>query len=209
MTEKKPFNLNETLKQTAPAEQENISTEKENADLKQALEKEMKEIEDFEKEMESKPQDKRSREELLDEVVALNKMVQDSDEKIKRALAELENLRRRRDIDVQSAHKYSLEKFIKELLPVVDSFELAFVSAEENPTIEGIKLTYKMLLDALKKFSVEPLDPLHQPFNPEYHQAISQMETKEHPSHTVVQVMQKGYLLSGRVIRPALVIVEK
>lgn len=196
---KKTFNLNDAINKLEPIEQEDTpldAEDKENIDA-------------IEKEMESKPQNLRSKEELIDEIVALTQLVNDSEDKMKRALAELENVRRRRDIDVQNAHKYGVEKFVKELLSVVDSFEIALTTITDDTTLEGIKLTHKMFIDALKKSNVEQLDPIHQPFNPDYHQAISQLENKNHKPNTVIKVMQKGYTLSGRIIRPALVIVSK
>ena len=209
MTKKKQFNLNEALHHNEPAEQTDKPATKEDKQLKKDLEEEIADIDAVEKEIKSKPQDKRSKEELIDEIVQLTEVADDSEEKIKRALAELENIRRRRDIDVQNAHKYGIEKFIKELLPVIDSLEMALTASTDNSMLDGVKLTHKMFLDALKKANAEQIDPLNQTFDPIFHQAMSQQETKDHEPNTVIQVMQKGYILSGRIIRPALVVVSK
>lgn len=131
-----------------------------------------------------------------------------------RSQAELENFRRRAERDVQNAHKYGTEKFITELLPIMDSMELglAAVSGEESNTsrlLEGMELTLKMFRDALAKFGVTVLDPQGEGFNPEFHQAMSMQETADIEPNTVMAVMQKGYVLNDRLIRPAMVMVSR
>jgi len=131
-----------------------------------------------------------------------------------RACAELENTKRRMQRDIENAHKYSVEKFILELLPVKDSLELGLdASKEQNGNIEklveGTELTLKMFNDAVGKFGVEVLDPIDQPFDPEFHQAMSMQESHLKPANTVLAVMQKGYTLNGRLVRPAMVVVSK
>lgn len=131
-----------------------------------------------------------------------------------RAQAEVENIRRRTEIDVEKAHKFALEKFANELLPVIDSLERALeVADKENPElasmIEGIELTLKSLLGAVRKFGVEVVGDTNVPFNPEIHQAMSMMETDDVAPNHVMMVMQRGYTLNGRLLRPAMVAVAK
>ncbi len=131
-----------------------------------------------------------------------------------RAQAEIENIRRRAELDVEKAHKFALEKFANELLPVIDSLERALELADKsNPElaamIEGIELTMKSLLDAVRKFGVEVVGETHVPFNPDVHQAMSMMESAEVDPNHVLMVMQRGYTLNGRLLRPAMVAVSK
>jgi len=131
-----------------------------------------------------------------------------------RAQAEVENIRRRTEIDVEKAHKFALEKFANELLPVIDSLERALeVADKENPElasmIEGIELTLKSLLGAVRKFGVEVVGDTNVPFNPEIHQAMSMMDSDDVAPNHVMMVMQRGYTLNGRLLRPAMVAVAK
>ncbi|WWO99041.1 MAG: nucleotide exchange factor GrpE [Candidatus Dasytiphilus stammeri] len=135
-------------------------------------------------------------------------------ENMLRLQAELENLRRRTCLDIEKAHKFALEKFVSELLPVIDNLERALEIAEKSKTeldvmIEGIKLTLKLLLDAMSKFGVEVVNKIHVPFNPDLHQAMSIQETQEIAPNNIIAVMQRGYTLNGRLLRPAMVIVSK
>ncbi|KAJ9432156.1 MULTISPECIES: nucleotide exchange factor GrpE [Pantoea] len=131
-----------------------------------------------------------------------------------RAQAEIENIRRRTEMDVEKAHKFALEKFANELLPVIDSLERALEvankdNAELASMIEGIELTLKSLLGAVRKFGVEVVGETNVPFNPEIHQAMSMMESEEMAPNHVLMVMQRGYTLNGRLLRPAMVAVTK
>jgi molecular chaperone GrpE len=131
-----------------------------------------------------------------------------------RAQAEIENIRRRAEMDVEKAHKFALEKFANELLPVIDSLERALEVANKEdaqlaPMIEGIELTLKGLLGAVRKFGVEVVGETGVPFNPEVHQAMSMMESEEFEPNQVMLVMQRGYTLNGRLLRPAMVAVAK
>ena len=126
----------------------------------------------------------------------------------------MENLRRRTEKDLQNAHKFALEKFAKELLPVIDSLELGVEAASaETPEVvtlrEGVELTLKQFSAVLDKFDVVALDPTGEPFNPDQHQAMSMQPTDEVAPNCVLKVFQKGYLLNGRLIRPAMVMVSK
>ncbi len=135
--------------------------------------------------------------------------------RVLRLQAELENLRKRSQRELENAHKYALEKFVQELLPVKDSLEmgLAAVGEEGDESAakmrEGVELTLKMLQTVLEKFGVKEINPEGQPFDPELHQAMSMVESADAEPNTVVTVMQKGYLLNDRLIRPAMVVVAK
>ena len=150
---------------------------------------------------------------LQSELEALKKQVEESLDKAIRAQAELDNVRKRSVRDVENAHKYALDKFANELLPVIDSMELginAAKSEEEQKSLkEGMDLTLKMFRDVLEKFGVEEVDPEGEKFDPEKHQAVSMQELEGAESGTVATVLQKGYALNGRLIRPAMVIVAK
>lgn len=131
-----------------------------------------------------------------------------------RAQAEMENLRRRMEKDLQNAHKYALEKFVKELLPVVDSLELGIAAAStESPDIaklrEGNELTLKQLQSVLEKFNIRAIDPVGEKFNPELHQAMAMEPSSSAEPNTVLRVFQKGYLLNDRLLRPSLVVVSQ
>lgn len=131
-----------------------------------------------------------------------------------RAIAEMENIRRRSAIDVEKARKFALEKFVNELLPVIDNMERAIsvTSTDDEATksiIEGVELTLKTLLNAVEKFGVKAVDPQGEAFNPEHHQAIGMQPSEEFDSNTVMTVMQKGYMLNDRLLRPAMVMVAQ
>lgn len=129
-----------------------------------------------------------------------------------RAMADLENTRRRADADVLKAHKYSIEKFAQGLLPVVDSFEKAIEHAanEEGPMKEGMLSTYRQFTHALEVAGMKMFDPKGEPFNPHFHQAVSMMPAAEGVKPgTVAVVVQKGWMIQDRVLRPAMVIVAQ
>ena len=136
-------------------------------------------------------------------------------EKAMRAAAEMENIRRRAERDVENAHKYGNEKFITSLLPVIDSLEQALQAANEadeegsNNMREGIELTLKLFLDSLEKAKAIQLNPIDEIFDPQKHEAMSMQDAPDKASGTVLVVFQKGYLLNDRIIRPARVIVAK
>jgi|TARA_R110000772_G_scaffold54227_1_gene123757 molecular chaperone GrpE len=131
-----------------------------------------------------------------------------------RAQADAQNIKRRAEQDVEKARKFALESFCKELLPVVDNMEraLAVTAGHDEsvkPIIDGLELTLKSFVDALRKFHIEPVDPEGQPFDPQLHQAMSLVENAEVEPNTVIAVMQKGYTLNSRLVRPAMVMVSK
>lgn len=147
-------------------------------------------------------------------LAAAQATVADQKDSVVRAKAEVDNVRRRAAQDVEKARKFALEKFAAELLPVVDNLEraIASVSAEDEAQkaiAEGVELTLQSLLSALDKFGVKAVDPQDQPFNPELHQAMSMQEVEGVEPNTVIAVMQKGYELNGRLVRPAMVMVSK
>ncbi|WP_431608077.1 nucleotide exchange factor GrpE [Enterobacter hormaechei] len=131
-----------------------------------------------------------------------------------RIKAEMENLRRRTELDVEKAHKFALEKFVNELLPVIDSLDRALEVADKaNPDnaamIEGIELTLKSMLDVVRKFGVEVIADTDVPLDPNVHQAIAMVESEDVAAGNVLGVMQKGYTLNGRTIRAAMVTAAK
>ncbi|VFP87234.1 Protein GrpE [Candidatus Erwinia haradaeae] len=131
-----------------------------------------------------------------------------------RAQAEIENIRRRTKLDIEKTHKFALERFISELLPVIDNLERALEIADKaNPElivmIEGIELTMKSLLNVVKKFGVEVISATNVLFNPEVHQAMTIVDSTDVEPNHVIMVMQKGYTLNSRLLRPAMVAVSK
>lgn len=131
-----------------------------------------------------------------------------------RTLAEAQNIRRRSEKDIENARKFALEKFASELLGVADNLERALDSADKDNEVvkvllEGVSLTQKSLVDTLAKFNIMQLDPLGEPFDPQFHQAMSMVENPDVEPNTVTLVMQKGYVLNERLLRPAMVMVSK
>ncbi|MAD75286.1 MAG: nucleotide exchange factor GrpE [Rheinheimera sp.] len=131
-----------------------------------------------------------------------------------RIKADAENARRRATQDVEKAHKFALEKFAGDLLPVVDNLEraLGFINREDEAfagIIEGVELTMKSFLDTVGKYGVQQIDPQGEPFNPDQHQAMTIQPSADVAPNTVTFVMQKGYELNGRLLRPAMVGVSK
>lgn len=130
-----------------------------------------------------------------------------------RAKAETENIRRRAEREVSNASKFALERFAKEILGVVDSLEKALEQpaegSEQSAMHEGIDLTYKLLLDTLNRFNIQQISPLGESFDPGLHEAMVMQESDEHEPNSVMMVVQAGYQLNGRLIRPARVIVAK
>ena len=132
-----------------------------------------------------------------------------------RARAEVQNMRRRCEMDVEKAHKFALEKFSAELLPVIDNLERALDAVPEagNDTVsalkEGVELTLKGFLETCEKFNIRQINPEGEPFDPQVHQAMSMVPNNDVEPNTVLVVVQKGYMLNDRVIRPAMVMVSK
>jgi molecular chaperone GrpE len=134
-------------------------------------------------------------------------------EKLLRAQAELDNLRKRSARDLENAHRYALDKFAGDLLGVRDSLELGLQAAQETTDIdkirEGTELTLKMLVQLMDKYEIREIDPQGARFDPDLHQAMMTQESSEAEPNTVLSVMQKGYSLKDRLLRPALVVVAK
>ncbi|MEO9656163.1 nucleotide exchange factor GrpE [Marinomonas sp.] len=129
-----------------------------------------------------------------------------------RAQADAQNVRRRAELDVEKAHKFGLEKFAKSVVNVADNLERALSSApstgESDPVREGVELTLKDLIETLARFEVKVVDPHGEPFNPDLHQAMTMVPNPEMEPNTVMDVIQKGYTLHGRLLRPAMVVVS-
>ncbi len=151
----------------------------------------------------------------LEEVIAqLHEEVTAAKDAALRAQADAQNVKRRAEQDVEKARKFALERFCSELLPVADNLERALEAAAGNeevvkPIAEGIELTLKSFQGAMKKFNIESVDPQGEPFDPQLHQAMTMVENNEVEPNTVIAVMQKGYTLNGRLVRPAMVMVSK
>ncbi len=153
-----------------------------------------------------------SAEELMQSLQVAEAKAEENWANMLRLQAELENSRRRAERDVQAAHKFALEKFVNELLPVKDSLELGELAAlAENADVEkvreGIELTLKMMTDVMGKFGVAEVNPVGEPFNPDLHQAMSMQDAPDAKPNTIVNVFQKGYQLNERLVRPAMVVV--
>ncbi len=148
---------------------------------------------------------------LQQELEDAKKAAGEYQDKVLRVQAEMENLRKRAQRDVSNAHKYAIEKFASELLQVKDSLELGLTAGgvEAAKLQEGTALTLKMLVSTLQKFAIKEVDPVGEAFDPHLHQAMTTQESREHEPNTVIQVMQKGYTLHERLLRPAMVIVAR
>ncbi|MBK2124246.1 nucleotide exchange factor GrpE [Fangia hongkongensis] len=188
--------INEEIEQMAAVQDEVDATDNQNAALKAKIDA------------------------LEAKINANEQKVLEAKDSVLRAHAEMENIRRRAQKDVESAHKYSLEKFANALLPVLDSMEKAVEAAahaqnaEEmakgvTSMAEGVELTMKMLVDTMEKFGVEQIDPQGEAFDPNEHEAMAMQPHPEFDDNQVMDVFQKGYKLNNRIVRPARVVVVK
>ncbi|AQZ93638.1 nucleotide exchange factor GrpE [Halopseudomonas phragmitis] len=153
-------------------------------------------------------------EDLAARVASLEEQLATAQDQLLRAAADVQNARRRAEQDVEKAHKFALERFAGDLLPILDSLERGMELSDPNdpaikPMREGIELTLKMFTDTLGRFQVQAVEPHGEPFNPELHQAMAMEESAAVEPNTVLKVFQKGYTLSGRLLRPAMVVVSK
>ena len=188
----------------ADKDQEEIKTE-EDSDLQEssAEEKGVEEQADF------------TLEEVLEKLAEGKEGAARARDDLLRVQAEMQNLRRRTEQDIEKAHKYGQERFSTELLTVMDNLERALAAASdyEDETVkaiyEGVDLTLKSFTDCFNRFHIGSVDPMGEPFNPQLHQAVTILENPDVEPNTVIEVMQKGYTLHGRVIRPAMVVVSK
>ena len=131
-----------------------------------------------------------------------------------RTRAESENLKKRHARELENAHKYAIDKFVNELLPVRDSMELGLSAgtgegADLEKIIEGTELTLKLLTDVMNKFGIAEINPVGEPFDPEFHQAMAMQPSSDVEPNTVITVIQKGYTLNDRLVRPAMVMVSQ
>lgn len=151
------------------------------------------------------------------ELDTLRAELQESKDQMLRLQAEMQNVRRRAEQDVEKAHKFALEKFVKELLPVADSLEKAVESTQAQDAgdqvvasiREGVEMTLGLLMGGLGKFKVEQVNPVGEPFDPQLHEAMSMVPAPDAEPNSVVAVIQKGYTLNERLVRPAMVVVAK
>ena len=148
------------------------------------------------------------------QIEALQEQLAKTKDDALRTLADAQNIKRRAEGEIDKARKFALEKFAGELLAVADNLERALEAADTDnevvkPLAEGVQLTQKTLLDTLAKFNVTQLDPVGEPFDPQFHQAMSMVENPDVEPNTVTLVMQKGYTLNERLLRPAMVMVSK
>lgn len=163
--------------------------------------------------------------ELLDEIEAeqeeqqpvseqLLEQVAKANDQVLRVQAEMQNVRRRAERDVESAHKFALDKFAADLLPIVDNLERALAAIDaadqgQKSVAEGLELTLKSFMEVLARYKIEAIDPAGQPFDAELHQAVSMVPNPDLEANTVMDVFQKGYTLNGRLVRPAMVVVSQ
>ena len=150
-------------------------------------------------------------------LAALTEQLADAKDDQLRVQAEMQNLRRRAERDVESAHKFGLEKLMNGLLPVLDNLDRAIGAVPEESAdneavkalLEGVELTRKSATDVLTRFSVEVLEPFGEPFDPQFHEAMTMVPSATAEPNSVVDVLQKGYTLNGRLLRAAMVVIAK
>ena len=207
-----------TTNQTKEADKKPASEEA----AEQVVEEKNEQAEQVETESDSVVAENNEADETLDEVAdtnpgkdaealaaALDK-IKSLEDQILRDKAETQNVRRRVQKDVEHARKFALEKFVAELLPVIDNLERALSTVEEHESVqEGIQLTLKSFLGVLEKFNVTVVDPMGEPFDANFHEAMTMVPNPKLEPNTVMDVMQKGYVLNQRLVRPAMVIVSK
>ena len=198
---------------TQPPDQESENEKPEDSQAaEQDITQETNEEEDALVETEDAPKEVSESEQALETAL---EQAQNAKDDLLRVQAEMQNLRRRTEQDIEKAHKYGQEKLSIELLAVMDNLERSQEAASdsEDEAVKairaGVDLTVKGFVDCFKKFNIETIDPLGEPFDPQLHQAMSMQENTESEPNTVIAVMQKGYTLHGRVIRPAMVMVSK
>ena len=184
------------------------------SDLKEKL-KDIISDEKLSENEQNEAEDSLSLEQALEKIEEAELAADKAKDDVLRVQAEMQNLRRRTEQDVEKAHKYGQEKFSIELLSVMDNLERALdaASQHDDETVkaiyDGVNLTLKSFMDCFSKFNIEVIDPLGEPFDPQKHQAMSIQESPEAEPNTVISVLQKGYTLHGRVIRPAMVMGSK
>lgn len=143
-----------------------------------------------------------------EELTSAQEELAQANDKMLRAVAEAQNTRRRAEIDISKAHQFGLEKFVREIIPVVDTLEKAVENIVGDSDKEGVDMILKMLLSTLEKFAVLQINPVGEVFNPEFHDAVSMVPNAQVAPNTVIEVLNKGYSLNARVLRPAIVVVS-
>jgi molecular chaperone GrpE len=150
---------------------------------------------------------------VADELAAVQAQLQEAREAQLRALAEMENVRKRAQRDVESAHRFAVERFAADMIEVRDTLELGLAAAGAAPEaakfVEGAQATLRMVDKAFERAGIAVLDPAGQSFNPDFHEAIMTQPTAEHPVGSVLTVVQKGFTLNGRLLRPARVVIAR
>ena len=174
--------------------------------------KEQKTQDDTSNEVQEDVLDDNKNEDLATQLLEAQQSAKDNWDKLLRSQAEMENLKRRTSKDLENAHKYALDGFVKALLEVNDSLSMGLkLAMDENATlantIEGLELTNKVFMSTLEKFGVEAINPIDEKFNPELHEAVTMAPMPDKTPNTVLEVIQVGFTLNGRLVRPALVIV--
>ncbi|MEO9944658.1 MAG: nucleotide exchange factor GrpE [Paraglaciecola sp.] len=192
----------------------NEQTPQQGEELEAGVEAEQHAAEQISEEVVELTEDQQRIVELEAAVAAAEAKVADQKDSVIRAMAESDNARKRAQGEIDKARKFALEKFAGELLPVADNLERALQVANPEdeaikPVVDGVELTLKSFVSTIEKFGMTVIDPQGQPFNPEQHQAMSMQENAELPPNTVMAVMQKGYELNGRLLRPAMVMVTR
>ncbi len=187
-----------------------MTTEQENPQVDQAQEAPHVEAVDTSE----NPADTPEENSLEARVAELEEALQQAKDNALRAAAEAQNARRRAEQDVEKAHKFGQEKIVSDMLVVADNLERALASVEGadeqfKPVTEGLELTLKSLIDGLKRHQVVQIDPKGEPFDPQFHQAMTMVPNPDMEPNTVMDVFQKGYMLHGRLVRPAMVVVSK
>jgi molecular chaperone GrpE len=151
-------------------------------------------------------------EDLRQQLASLQEQAEQHRSDYLRAVAEMDNTRKRAQRDIEAAHRFGIERFAADLLEVRDSLELGIAAGEASggdPLLEGMQATLRQLDKAFEKAGIEVLDPLGQPFDPEFHEAMTTQEAPDQPPGSVLNVFQKGYLLNGRLLRPARVVIVR
>ncbi|MBL7003909.1 MAG: nucleotide exchange factor GrpE, partial [Gammaproteobacteria bacterium] len=182
------------------------TTEAQETDLNEAIDEDHSEESINEEQSEEVTEESSTEQELIDAQLKIKEYW----DQIVRLNAEMENHRKRAQRDVENAHKYAVKNFSEALLPVCDSMEMGIVASEaENSNIdsikEGMQMTLSMFIQMMEKNGIKAIDPVNEKFDPEQHQAMSMQESADHESNTVIAVMQKGYMLNDRLVRPAMV----
>lgn len=201
-------------KQDKPADVTDVENAKPVEEVvEQVVEASEDQSEVIEPELVSDEQDPLAGLEMIKQLATAQEEIASLKDQMLRTVADAQNTKRRAEQDVTKARKFGTEKFANEMLPIVDSLTMALLSnaeKEEAKSVnEGVEMTLNMLLSALEKFNVVQVDPQGETFDPALHQAMSMVDGGEAASNTVVAVMQKGFTISGRLLRPAMVMVAK